>query len=96
MNDIERAVAEFLKFCETADSTAVDEIKLDKGLPSREALREFLKEHIANFHPTASEMRDTGNTMVFLYYDQEAWGDRTYYYCKEDGEVYSDYFSIGD
>lgn len=34
--------------------------------------------------------------LVFLYYDQEACGDRTYYYCEEDDTVYSNYFSIGD
>ena len=37
-----------------------------------------------------------GKTLIFLYCDQESYGDRSYYFCKEDGKVYSDYFSIGD
>ncbi|GEM_PF-1425906 len=68
----------------------------ENGLPSREALREFLKEHDYCISPTAFQMKADGNTMTFLYYDQEAYGDRTYFYCVEDGKVYSNYFSIGD
>ena len=68
----------------------------EKGLPSKEALHEFLKEHDYRTSPTAFQMKADGNTMTFLYYDQEAYGDRTYFYCKEDGKVYSNYFSIGD
>lgn len=68
----------------------------EKGLPSREALREFLKEHEECGSPTAYQMKAAGNMMVFLYCEQEAYGDRTYFYCEEDGKVYSDYFSIGD
>lgn len=68
----------------------------DKGLPSEEALREFLREHEYQITPSAFEMKASGRTMVFLYYVQEAYGDRTYFYCEEDGKVYSNYFSIGD
>lgn len=68
----------------------------ENGLPSREALREFLKEHDYRTSPTAFQLKADGNTMMFLYYDQEAYGDRTYFYCVEDGKVYSNYFSIGD
>lgn len=94
MSDVEKAVEEFLNFCENADSDAV--VTTEKGLPSREALREFLKEHEEHISPTAYQMKAAGNTMVFIFYDQEAYGDRTYFYCVEDGKVYSDYFSIGD
>lgn len=92
MSDVKKAVTESLNFY----SAAVDGMDLSKGLPSREALREFLKGHRESFHPTASEMMSMGKTMAFIYYIQEAFGDRIYYYCKEDGVVYSDYFSIGD
>lgn len=68
----------------------------EKGLPSREALREFLKEHDYCTSPSALQMKADGSTMVFIFYDQEAYGDRAYFYCEEDGKVYSNYFSIGD
>lgn len=68
----------------------------EKGLPSQEALHEFMKEHEYQITPSAFEMKASGKTMVFLHYVQEAHGDRTYFYCEEDGKVYSNYFSIGD
>lgn len=61
----------------------------EKGLPSKEALHEFLKEHNYRTSLTAFQMKADGNTMTFLYYDQEAYGDRTYFYCEEDGKVCS-------
>lgn len=61
----------------------------EKGLPSKEALHEFLKEHDYRTSLTAFQMKADGNTMTFLYYDQEANGDRTYFYCEEDGKVCS-------
>ncbi len=61
----------------------------EKGLPSKEALHEFLKEHDYRTSLTAFQMKADGNTMTFLYYDQEAYGDRTYFYCEEDGKVCS-------
>ena len=63
------------------------------GLPNRQALREFLDSLALN---GASEARRAGKTLTFLYCDQEAYGDRSYYFCEEDEKVYSDYFSIGD
>lgn len=44
----------------------------EKGLPSKEALHEFLKEHDYRTSLTAIQMKTDGNTMTFLYYDQEA------------------------
>ena len=67
------------------------------GLPNRQALREFLDSHEVSLALNgASEARRAGKTLTFLYCDQEAYGDRSYYFCKKDGKVYSDYFSIGD
>ena len=60
-------------------------------LPSKEALNEFLKSF-----PTAVEAARNGKKLVFIFLDWEAYGDRSYYYCKEDDTVYSDYLSIGD
>lgn len=66
-----------------------------EGLPNREALWEFLKNH--NYRAeSAYEAEKAGKKLVFLFYDQESYGDRTYYYCEEDNSVYSNYFSIGD
>ena len=67
------------------------------GLPNSQALREFLDIHEVSLALNgASEARRAGKTLTFLYCDQEAYGDRSYYFCEEDGKVYSDYFSIGD
>ena len=65
-------------------------------LPSKEALNEFLKAHKYKSFPTAVEAARNGKKLVFIFLDQEAYGDRSYYYCKEDDTVYSDYLSIGD
>ena len=65
------------------------------GLPNREALQEFLKQHEYS-STSAYKAEQAGNKLVYLLYDQEAYGDRTYYYCEEDDTVYSNYFSIGD
>ena len=65
------------------------------GLPNREALAEFLKQHKYDTK-SAYEAERAGKKLVFLFYDQEAYGDRTYYYCEENDTVYSNYFSIGD
>lgn len=67
----------------------------EKGLPSREALREFLKQHEYST-TSAYEAERAGKKLVYLFCDQEAYGDRSYYFCEEDGTVYSNYFSIGD
>lgn len=67
------------------------------GLPSLEALRQFLGEHEYRCSlNSAYEAERAGKKLAFLYCDQEAYGDRTYYYCEEDDTVYSNYFSIGD
>ena len=67
------------------------------GLPNRQSLKEFLDSHEVSLALNgASEARRAGKTLTFLYCDQEAYGDRSYYFCKKDGKVYSDYFSIGD
>ena len=67
------------------------------GLPNRQSLKEFLDSHEYSLALNgASEARRGGKTLIFLYFDQEYYGDRSYYFCKEDGKVYSDYFSIGD
>ena len=67
------------------------------GLPNRQALREFLDSHEVSLALNgASEARRAGKTLTFLYCDQEAYGDRSYYFCEEDEKVYSDYFSSGD
>ena len=67
------------------------------SLPNRQALREFLDSHEVSLALNgASEARRAGKTLTFLYCDQEAYGDRSYYFCEEDGKVYSNYFSIGD
>ena len=65
------------------------------GLPNREALQEFLKQHEYS-STSAYKAEKAGKKLVYLFYDQEAYGDRTYYYCEEDDTVYSHYFSIGD
>lgn len=65
-------------------------------LPSKEALNEFLKAHKYKSFPTAVEAARNGKKLVFIFLDWEAYGDRSYYYCKEDDTVYSDYLSIGD
>ena len=67
----------------------------EKGLPNREALWEFLKQHEYST-TSAYEAERSGKKLVYLFYDQESYGDRTYYYCEEDDTVYSNYFSIGD
>lgn len=67
----------------------------EKGLPNREALRDFLGKH-NGYLGSAYEAEKAGKKLVFLFYDQEAYGDRSYYYCEEDDTVYSNYFSIGD
>lgn len=59
-------------------------------LPSKEALLEFLKTHKYKSLPTAIDAARSG------FLDQEAYGDRSYYYCEEDDIVYSEYLSIGD
>lgn len=64
------------------------------GLPNREALQEFLKQH--EYSSTSAYKAEQAGRVVYLFYDQEAYGDRTYYYCEEDDTVYSNYFSIGD
>ena len=66
-----------------------------EGLPSREALWEFLKQHEYST-TSAYEAEKAGKKLIYLFYDQESYGDRTYYYCEEDDKVYSNYFSIGD
>lgn len=65
-------------------------------LPSKEALNEFLKAHKYESFPTAVEAARNGKKLVFIFLDWEAYCDRSYYYCKEDDTVYSDYLSIGD
>lgn len=65
-------------------------------LPSKEALNEFLKAHKYKSFPTAVEAARNGKKLVFIFLDWETYGDRSYYYCKEDDTVYSDYLSIGD
>ena len=66
------------------------------GLPNRQSLKEFLDSHEYSLALNGtSEARRGGKTLIFLYCDQESYGDRSYF-CKEDGKVYSDYFSIGD
>lgn len=65
-------------------------------LPSKEALNEFLKTHKYKFFPAAIEAIRSGKKLVFIFLDQEAYGDRSYYYCEEDDTVYSEYLSIGD
>ena len=65
------------------------------GLPNREALQEFLKQHEYS-STSAYKAEQAGKKLVYLFYDQEAYGDRTYYYCEEDDTVYSNYFSIGE
>lgn len=67
----------------------------EKGLPSREALWEFLNYH-EHRAESAYEAEKAGKKLVYLFCDQEAYGDRSYYFCEEDGTVYSNYFSIGD
>ena len=64
--------------------------------PSKEALNEFLKAHKYKSFPTAVEAARNGKKLVFIFLDWESYGDRSYYYCKEDDTVYSDYLSIGD
>lgn len=66
------------------------------GLPNREALQEFLKQHKYSSTSAYKAEQAGGKKLVYLFYDQEAYGDRTYYYCEEDDTVYSNYFSIGD
>lgn len=67
------------------------------GLPSRKVLKDFLSNHEYSLSLNgAAEAKRSGKTLVFLYCDQEAYGDRSYYFCKEDNKVYSNYFSIGD
>ena len=66
-----------------------------KGLTSREALRAFLEQHKYSA-TSAYEAERAGKKLVYLFCDQEAYGDRSYYFCEEDGTVYSNYFSIGD
>ena len=65
---------------------------LEKGLPSREALREFLKQHEYST-TSAYEAERAGKKLTYLFCDQEAYGDRSYYFCEEDGAVYSNYFT---
>lgn len=65
------------------------------GLPNWEALQEFLKQHEYS-STSAYKAEQAGKKLVYLFYHQEAYGDRTYYYCEEDDTVYSNYFSIGD
>ena len=58
------------------------------GLPNRQALREFLDSHEVSLALNgASEARRAGKTLTFLYCDQENYGDRSYYFCEEDGKV---------
>lgn len=65
-------------------------------LPSKEAFNEFLKAHKYKSFPTAVEAARNGKKLVFIFLDWEAYGDRSYYYCKEDDTVYSDYhYMIG-
>lgn len=55
-----------------------------------------LKAHKYKSFPTAVEAARNGKKLVFIFLDWETYGDRSYYYCKEDDTVYSDYLSIGD
>lgn len=68
----------------------------EKGLPSTEALRDFLSKHQYSLSKSAFEAEKEGKKLVFLFLEWEAYGDRAYYYCEEDDTVYSNYFSIGD
>ena len=63
-------------------------------LPSKEALLEFLKAHEYKSFPPAIDVARSGKKLVFVFLDQEAYGDRSYYYCEEDDTVYSEYLSI--
>lgn len=63
---------------------------------SREGFLAFYKIHEVHYSPTAHKKEREGGTMLFLYCDQEAYGDRTYYLCEEDNCIYSNYYSIGD
>lgn len=65
-------------------------------LSSKEELLEFLKTHKYKSCPSAIDIMRSGKSLVFIFLDWEAYGDRSYYYCEEDDTVYSDYFSIGD
>ena len=67
----------------------------ENGLPSRKALRAFLEQHEYST-TSAYEVERAGKKLVYLFCDQEAYGDRSYYCCEEDDTVYSNYFSIGD
>lgn len=67
------------------------------GFPTGKPSVNFLGEHKTSYSiNSAFEAEQSGKKLVFLFYDQEAYGDRTYYYCEEDDTVYSNYFSIGD
>ena len=55
-----------------------------------------MKAHKYKSFPTAVEAARNGKKLVFIFLDWESYGDRSYYYCKEDDTVYSDYLSIGD
>ena len=66
------------------------------ALPSKKALLEFLKTHKYKSFPPAIDAARRGKKLVFIFLDQEAYGDRSYYYCEEDDTVYSEYLSIGD
>lgn len=83
-------------FADEDGETHEEEIP-EGGFSTREALKEFLDRHECSLRTDGvAKARKEGKTLVFLYCDQEAYGDRSYYFCKEDGKVYSDYFSIGD
>lgn len=74
----------------------MDDNASNSVLPSKEALLEFLKTHKYKSLPTAIDAARSGKKLVFIFLDQEAYGDRSYYYCEEDYIVYSEYLSIGD
>lgn len=66
-------------------------------LETKEELREFLKNHECNLETNgAYKAERNGKVLHFLYCEQAAYGDWSYYFCEEDGKVYTSYFSIGD
>lgn len=73
----------------------MDDNASNSVLPSKDALLEFLKTHKYKSLQTAIDAARSGKKLVFIFLDQEAYGDRSYY-CEEDDTVYSEYLSIGD
>ena len=85
----------YVDYSRDLNSQEVRAYELKKLNLTWDELRNFMKGKDFSSSVSAYEISKKKN-LVFIHYAQEAYGDRTYYYCEDDNTIYTDYFSIGD